>query len=149
MKRQKILTVSLNILILSLALACIGGGTPVAISDIPVYAGATATKAGDDPLVDMVVESMKEATSGEDITMETKTYALPDDATWDDVKNFYTDKLAGSDWKPADELTDESEEFKTIGWQRGPSYKEQLLIIAYLPDILGEGATMVIMLFTE
>jgi hypothetical protein len=151
MKRhKKILTISLSVTILALALACGGGGTPVPMSDIPVYDGATSTTAGDDPLVDLVVESMEEAVAGENITMETNTYALPDDATWSDVKSFYNDKLEGSDWKSAAELSDESlDEFKTIGWQRGGAASEQLLVVAYLPDLFGEGATLIIMLFSE
>jgi hypothetical protein len=148
MKRQRtILIVSLGVLIL--AVACCRGNTPVVMSDILVYPGVTATEAGDDPLVDAVVANMKETASSKNIATEIKTYNLPDGATWDDVKGFYDEKLEGTDWEFADELTEDSEEFKTIGWQRGPSYKEQLLVVAYLPDIFGEGATLIIMLFTE
>jgi hypothetical protein len=149
-QHKKILIVSLSVLVLTLALACGGGGTPVPMSDIPIYDGATSTAAGDAPLVDLVVQSMEDAVAGENITMETKTYALPDGATWSDVKGFYNDKLEGTDWKPAAELSDESvEEFKTIGWQRGPASSEQLLVVAYLPDLFGESATLIIMLFSE
>jgi hypothetical protein len=82
--------------------------------------------------------------------VETKPYALPDGASWNDVKGFYSDKLEGTDWKPAAELSDEStEEFKTIGWQRGPASSEQLLVVAYLPDLFGDGATLIVMLFSE
>jgi hypothetical protein len=150
MKQKKVMIVSLSILVLALALACGGGGTPVPMSDVPIYDGATSTTAGDDPLVDLVVQSMEDAVAGENITMETKTYALPDSVTWSDVKGFYNDKLEGTDWKPAAELSDESvEEFKTIGWQRGPATSEQLLVVAYLPDLFDEGATMIVMLFSE
>jgi hypothetical protein len=149
-QHKKILIISLNVLVLTLALACGGGGTPVPMSDIPIYDGATSTAAGDDPLVDLVVQSMEDAVAGENIAMETKTYALPEDASWDDIKSFYSDKLEGTDWKAAAELSDEStEEFKTIGWQRGGAASEQLLIVAYLPDLFGDGATMIIMLFSE
>jgi hypothetical protein len=148
-QHKKILIVSLSVLVLMLALACGGGGTPVPMSDIPIYDGATPTAAGDNPLVDLVVESMEEAATGEDVTMETQAYGLPDGTTWDDIKSFYNDKLKDSDWKLADELSDESEEFKSIGWQRGPASSEQLLVIAYLPDIFDEGATMIVMLFSE
>jgi hypothetical protein len=149
-QRKKILIVSLSVLVLALALACGGSSTPVPISDIPIYDGATSTAAGDDPLVDLVVKSMEEAVADEAITMETKPYALPDGTTWNDVKDFYNNKLEGTDWKSAAELSDEStEEFKTIGWQRGPASSEQLLVVGYLPDLFGEGATLIIMLFSE
>jgi hypothetical protein len=93
---------------------------------------------------------MEKAIADENITLETKTYALPDDATWGDIKSFYSEKLAGTDWKSADELSDESaEEFKTIGWQRGPASSEQLLVVGYLPDLFGDGATLIVMLFSE
>jgi hypothetical protein len=151
MKRhKKILIVSLGTLVLALALACGGGGTPVPMSDIPVYDGATPTAAGDDPMVDLVVESMEGAVAGENITMETNTYVLPDDATWSDVKSFYDNQLEGSDWESAAELSDDSlEEFKTIGWQRGGAASEQLLVVAFLPDLFGDGATLIVMLFSE
>ena len=151
MKRQKkILIVSLSTLVLLLALACGGGGTPVAMSDVPVYTGATATTAGDDPLVDLVVESMEEVAAGENITMETKTYALPEGTTWDDIKSFYNNQLEGTDWKSSAELTDEStEEFQTIGWERGGAASEQLLVVGYLPDLFGDGAKLIVMLFSE
>lgn len=149
-QHKKVFIVSLSVLVLALALACGGGGTPVSMSDIPVYDGATPTATGDDPLVDMVIESMEEAVAGENITMETKAYALPDGVTWSDVKGFYTDELEGTDWKSADELSDESvEEFKTIGWQRGGMSSEQLLVVGYLPDLFGDGATLIVMLFSE
>jgi hypothetical protein len=147
---KKLLIVLLSVLVLTLALACGGGGTPVPMSDIPVYDGTTPTAAGDNALVDLVVESMEEAAAGEDVTMETQAYGLPDGTTWDDIKSFYNDELADTDWEPADELSDEStEEFKSIGWQRGPASSEQLLVVAFLPDIFGEGATMIVMLFSE
>jgi hypothetical protein len=150
MKQKNVLIVSLSILVLALALACGGGGTPVPMSDVPIYDGATSTTAGDDPLVDLVVQSMEDAVAGENITMETKTYALPDGTTWGDVKSFYDAELEGTDWEPAAELSDESiEEFKTIGWQRGGAASEQLLVVAYLPDLFDEGATMIVMLFSE
>jgi hypothetical protein len=149
-QHRKILIVSLSVLVLALALACGGGGTPVPMSEVPVYDGATSIAAGDDALVDLVVQEMEKAVAGENISMETKTYALPDDATWDDVKSFYSDKLDGTDWKSAAELSDEStEEFKTIGWQRGPASSEQLLVVGYLPNLFGDGATLIIMLFSE
>ena len=147
---QKTLIVSLSVLVLTLSLACIGSSEPVAMGDIPIYDGATTVTAGDDPLVDLVIESMKESAAGEDISMETGTYALPSGTSWDDVKTFYTDQLKDSDWEPADELSDESEDFKTLGWQRGPAYQEQLLVVAYLPDIFGkDAATLIVMLFSE
>lgn len=151
MKRQKkILIVSLNVLILLLALACGGGGTPAAMSDVPIYTGATPIEAGDDFLVDLLVQSMEEAVAGESITMETKSYALPEDTSLDNIKSFYDTQLEGTDWKPSEELTDDTtEEFQTIGWQRGGMASEQLLIVGYLPDLLGDGAKLVIMLFSE
>jgi hypothetical protein len=149
-QHKKVLIVSLGVLVLLLALACGGSSTPVPMSDVPVYDGATPTSAGDDPLVDMVIEEMEKAVADENITMETKAYGLPDDTTWSDIKSFYNAKLEGTDWKSADELSDESvEEFKTIGWQRGPASSEQLLVVGFLPDLFGDGATLIVMLFSE
>jgi hypothetical protein len=149
-RQKKVLIISLSTLVLTLTLACGGGGTPVPMSDVPIYDGAAPTTTGDNALVDLVVESMEEAVAGEDITMETQAYGLPDGTAWGDVKSFYNDELEGTDWKPADELSDEStEEFKSIGWQRGGAASEQLLVVGYLPDLFGDGATLIVMLFSE
>ena len=149
MKRHKrIMIASLSVLVLALALAC-GGGSPVSMSDVPVYDGASPTTAGDDPMVDMVIELMEENIAGEEITMETKTFSLPDGTAWGDVKSFYNDKLEDTDWESAEELSNESDEFKSVGWQRGSLNNEQLLIVCYLPDLLSDGATMIVMLFSE
>jgi hypothetical protein len=69
--------------------------------------------------------------------------------SWDDIKTYYNRELAGTDWTVEDELTTESEVISTIGWGRGSGSSEQALIVGHVVDVLGEGAFMIIGLFSE
>lgn len=147
MKQQKkVLIVSLSLVVLMLALAC-GGSEPVPMSDIPVYDGATVIGTGDNPDVDVLIESLEsEAAADENVTAEFKVYTLPPNTTWDDVKSFYTDELADTDWKLSDEILQDTEAFKMIGWER----TKQGLGVGYVPaGILEEDSVLLIMLATE
>ena len=122
---------------------------PVAISDVPVYDGAASIDADDSVEASMIIIAMETTIAGKDITMETKVYSLPGGATWDDVKAFYKETLASTDWEPAEELTDESAEPKSIGWRRGAGANEQILVVTRTSNISNKGSTLVVMLFTE
>jgi hypothetical protein len=99
-------TVRLLALITMLALsmllsAC--GSKPVALADLPVYTGATELKPGESNIADTLQSNgqqdaaMRQAV-GTGGSTEQKGFDLPAEATWDQVKSFYTDKLKASGW---------------------------------------------------
>lgn len=74
-----------------------GGGAPVAIADLPVYAGATELKADNSAIAKTLQNNEAQAKAlGQKI--EQKGFALPKDASWDKVKTFYTDSLKAKGW---------------------------------------------------
>ena len=144
---KSFVTAALGAIVLMMVLACGGSSTPVPISGIPIYPGATDLETGDNPLVDMIVGAMEE-TAAEDETIEAQFafYALPEDTSWDDVKRFYNDKMEESDWKATDEILEESDVFSMIGWERS----KQAVGVGYVPaGSEMESATLLIMLATE
>lgn len=149
---KKIRFVSLGALILILVTACsqsiepTATAGPVGIDDIPVYGGATPIDAGDSIEALMVIVAMETEIADTDITLKTAAYSLPADATWDDIKAFYTKALESTDWKQKEKLTNESTEHKSIGWRRGAGPGKQILLITCASNVSGEGSTLIMML---
>jgi hypothetical protein len=98
MRLLTLITLLLSALLLG---AC--GSKPVAIADLPVYPGATELKPGESNIADTLANNgqqdaaMRQA-AGVGGATEQKGFDLPADASWDQVKTFYTDKLKASGW---------------------------------------------------
>ena len=89
-RRKRVFLFGLGMLMLLWALACGGSSaTPAAMTDVPVYSGATPMELGDNPLVDTIVDSVEES-AGEMGSIETELYTLPAGTSWADVKSFYS-----------------------------------------------------------
>ena len=147
MKRYKSISIAvLGSVVLALALACAGSGTPVPISDIPEYPGATSIDAADDPIASILIESMEEAAAEDaEVDAEFRVYTMPSGTTWQDVKDFYIGEMKDTDWKPAADLTIDEDVFRMIGWERAT----QALGIGFVPEDVSGTALMLIMLATE
>jgi hypothetical protein len=130
-----------------LLLAC--GTEPVTMSDVPVYPGAELMASGQNQMADELAGIIRNSAGGEGVGVEINLYSLPVEISWDDIKTYYNRELAGTDWTVEDELTTESEVISTIGWGRGSGASEQALIVGHVVDVLGEGAFMIIGLFSE
>ncbi len=99
----------LGLLILPL-LACntvmgLFGGGAVAIGDLPVYPGATELKEGESNIGDTLAQNMEQDAAMRQAMgalgsgkVEQKGFQLPADATWDQVKSFYSKELEGAGW---------------------------------------------------
>lgn len=130
------------------ALAACGGSPPVTFSTIPTFDGATELQPGQNSLADTVAESMKGAV-GDQLTADFKLYELPPGTSWDAVQSFYTEQLGSTDWKAATEMSTETEAFNTVGWQRGSLASEQVLMVGYMPEMLGNAPVLIVTLFSE
>jgi hypothetical protein len=135
-----------TLLLLSLA-AC--GGQPVAFADLPMLPDAAPLEEGTNTIADSVSSSFKESLSGENVGVELKLYAVPAETSWEQIKTFYTDQLAATDWKSDERIAQDSDAFKTVGWTRGGLASEQGLAVGYGPDLLGEGAFLMVALISE
>jgi len=96
---RRILPFVLLVLVLA---AC--GSKPVALTDLPAYAGAVALQPGEDPVADTLAQNMEQnaqitSSLGVDSKIEQMAYRLPADTSWDDVLAFYKKELEGSGWK--------------------------------------------------
>jgi hypothetical protein len=79
------------------------GSKPVAMADLPVYPGATALKPGESNIADTLKNNGQQdaavrQAAGVGGSTEQKGFDLPTEATWDQVKTFYTDKLKAGGW---------------------------------------------------
>jgi hypothetical protein len=130
-----------------LVLAC--GTEPVTMTDVPVYPGAVPMEVGQSQMADELAGIIQDSAGGEGVGVEINLYSLSTDTAWEDIKSFYTRELDGTDWAVEEQLTTESEVISTIGWGRGRGASEQALIVGHVVDVLGEGAFMIIGLFSE
>lgn len=141
--RSNVLSRMVGALVLMLALAALaacggsapttggtGGGTtggtggastsgPATLADIPTYPEAKALKPGENQIADTLAQNMKQsAQMGQ--KLEQQMFTLPQDATWDKVKTFYTDKLTAAGWKPANLPTmPENPTMQLSVWMKG------------------------------
>ncbi|MBI4675815.1 MAG: hypothetical protein HY741_29600 [Chloroflexi bacterium] len=77
------------------------GSPPATMNDIPAYPGATAL---DPNIANTLAKNMQQDAAlrqsmGVGGKIEQKGYSVPKDATWDQVKGFYADKLKGAGWE--------------------------------------------------
>jgi hypothetical protein len=124
------------------------GSTPVTYADIPLPTDITALAPGQNTLADTLNSSFSDALRSHG-SVETKLYSVPATMTSEQVSAFYAEQLGKTDWKPSQELTQDSGAFKTVGWQRGGYASEQGLVVGYSADMLGDGAFMMVALFSE
>lgn len=134
------------VLLVALA-AC--AAQPLTLAEMPLFSGAVALEQGSHGLADEVRAAMQASAEGQGLAAEFAAYTLPEAATWEDLTRFYTEELAGSDWVSAPELTSDHGDFQVIGWIRGSGDQQQSFVVNYVPDLLGEGAFMLLGLLTK
>lgn len=124
------------------------GAPPVTYDAIPVPPEATLMERGTNTLADTIATSL-ESSLAERGTVELQLYSVPNTVIWEEIDGFYSESLVDSDWKPAEELRQENAAINTTGWKRGSLASEQGLMVGYAPDILGDGAFLIVALFSE
>ncbi|MFP4344426.1 MAG: hypothetical protein ACLFU8_07030 [Anaerolineales bacterium] len=150
---MKLRTLGLTLVVLMvLLLAGCGGGEPTSMDDIGVYPQAEVLAEGQDTMADEMRNLMQEAleeSTEEGVGVESDLYLLPGGGDWEDVKDFYSGELDGSDWQVEEEFTEESEQFRSIGWSRGSGAGEQAFVVAYIPSFTGDDAYLMTFLVSE
>jgi hypothetical protein len=141
--RTYIFAIALCIL-LTLALAACGGSAPAKLSDIPVYPDATALKPGENPMADTLAQNVKQAaTMGANI--DQKIFTLPKEASWDQVKKFYSDKLTADSWAASNLPIPDNDMFKMSLWTRG----SQSLTVAQITEPISKDSFLLFSLATQ
>lgn len=129
-------------------LAACGGSAPVSLETIPVYTGAQPVAPDANFITDAMIKAIEQSNAGQDLTSQIGLYLLPEDAQWDDVKQFYMAEI-GDDWTAEPELTQEADVINIIGWQRGGGSSEQILIVGQAEDPLSGNSFLLTGLFSE
>lgn len=143
---RPIVLMLLSVMVMVALAAC--GGEPVTMSSIPVFPNTTPLQAGQNSMADTLAGTL-ESMVGDQLSSEINLYAVPATTTWAEVQDFYTTQLADTDWKAAEELTQETSAINIMGWSRGGLASEQVLVVGHSPDLLGNGAFLIVGLFSE
>ena len=98
--------------------ACGGAAAPATLGDIPVYPNATALQPGQNPMADTLAKNVQQA-GAMGAKLDQKIFTLPKDASWDQIKGFYSDKLTGAGWSAANLPIPDNDMFKMTLWTRG------------------------------
>lgn len=124
------------------------GSDPISLREVPLYPGAEPLQSGQNQLADPMVARMELLAGQRGLFAEMESYAVPAGTTWDDIRSFYEEALAGEGWQPVPDLTVEEETIRFVGWSRGKEERQQSLVVGYVPDVAGEGAFLVIGVFS-
>lgn len=137
--------------LLVVGVAACGGGAgvgsqPITLNDVPAYANSKQLQPGENPIADSLAQNVKDA-AGAGQKLDQKIFTLPNDATWDQVKGFYSDKLGGSGWQtinlPAAAAANPMMQLSI--WKRGG----QSLTIARLTDPVSSNNFLIFSLSSE
>lgn len=142
------LAVSFIVLALTALLAACGG-EPVTFADLPIPPEARPLEAGANPLADQMAASLTDSLSSVSSNTEITIYSLPATTSWEQLKGFYTEQLADTDWRSEPELSQESETLSMVFWGRGSFASEQGLAVAYVPPLLGDEPLLMVALVSE
>jgi len=117
---NRIFAVALSAMFVLALAACGGGGggAPATLEDVPAYPNATSLKPGENAMADTLAKNVQQAGAvGQ--KLDQKIFTLPKDASWDQIKSFYTDKLTGAGWSTTSIPIPDNDMFKMTVWTRG------------------------------
>lgn len=146
MQRQALGSVMALVLLLGLGSCALAR---VSIGSVPVYPEAKGLTTEQHNLAGQVLQALTASAEERGMSYKFRLYSLPEGATWDSVTAYYTRELAGTDWQPAPELNSHSDVFAGLGWTRGSAGSEQSLLVVYVPELLHDGAYLVMGVLTE
>lgn len=147
MRTSKRILPVIVVLLMGVVVGC--GAKPVTLSDVPIYPGAEPLAAGQNQIADPMVARMELLAGQSGLYAEMERYAVPAGATWSDIRTFYQEALSGDGWTSVPDLTVEEETIRFLGWSRGEGESQQSLVVGYVPDVGGEGAFMVVGVFSK
>ncbi len=138
--RLSLLTIALGLMI---ALTACGGSAPaMTIDTVPTYPGATALDPKEDAIAATLAQNTQQSAAmsaqlGVSGQVDQKGFSLPKDATWDQVKAFYDDKLKSSGWSSnslidgvMEQANQDNDMFQIANWQ----HNKQNLSVMVLTD---------------
>jgi hypothetical protein len=132
------------LLVLLSLVACGPAATPATLSDIPAYPEAKALQPGENQMADTLVQNVQMAGQmGQ--KLDQKIFTLPQTASWDQVKSFYSDKLSGSGWSSTSLPIPDNEVTQMSLWTRGT----QSLTVMRLTEPISKDTFLLFSLATQ
>ncbi|HJZ46698.1 MAG TPA: hypothetical protein VKE41_06015 [Roseiflexaceae bacterium] len=141
--RNRIFAVVLALLFV-LALTACGGGAPASLSDIPTYPNAVALKPGENPMADTLAKNVQQA-GAMGAKLDQKIFTLPKDASWDQIKGFYSEKLTSAGWSSTSLPIPDNDMFKMTVWTKGG----QSLTVGQLTEPVSKDSFLLFSLATQ
>jgi hypothetical protein len=115
---KRIFAVMLAAMFMLALAACGGSSAPATLADVPTYPNATALKPGENPMADTLAKNVQQAGAmGQ--KLDQQIFTLPKDASWNQIKSFYTDKLTGAGWSTTSIPIPDNDMFKMTVWTKG------------------------------
>jgi hypothetical protein len=142
------LAMSFVVLVLAALLAACGGKA-VTFAELPIPPEAQPLESGANALADQIAAGLSESLSTASSSAEISVYSLPATSSWEQLKSFYAEQLAGSDWRSDPELSEEGETLSMVFWGRGSFASEQGLAVAYVPPLMGDEPLLMVALVSE
>lgn len=121
--------------------ACGGSGN---LSDVPLFPGTRPAQPNEAALASEIFDGTKRYVSDEAQSNAT-LYRIPDDTTYETVKQHYTDMLIGSGWQEDPDVVIEGDTLSYFGWQKG----SERFVIGVVENVAGDGAFLVVAQFTK
>ena len=144
MKRINRLRAAALVVVAILSLAACGGGPPAQLSDVPVYPNATQLQPGQNPMADSLAKNVQQA-GAMGAKLDQKIFTLPQDASWEQIKGFYTDKLSAAGWSANNLPIPDNDMFKMTLWTRSG----QNLTVAQLTEPISKESFLLFSLSTQ
>lgn len=133
------------------------GGQPVSINELPTYPDAVELKVGESKVIDPLFGPAQRETPpfiglGIEVLKNERTFRVPPDTTFAQVKSFYADKLQSAGWRedPAmrvytSQVNESSPLLQGAIWVR----VDQTLLIALASDPTNGGKEVTLSLATH
>lgn len=150
------LWIPLIVIALSLLSAC--ASPPATLAEIPAFPGAVELQPGESKLGDTLAQNNQADAAmrgqlGVGGSTEQKGYSLPKEATWDQVKGFYDEKLKASGWSTnemvsgiMDQANQGNTLFQTANWQKA---KQNVTVVMVTSPTNADEKELVVSLSTQ
>lgn len=101
-----------------------------AITDLPVFEGATELENGVDTNADAIASTISQVLEPAGWQVTNTLYAPPDGATWEEIKIFYEREMSRAGWTADPSASQDTEAYKSMGWNRD----QQTVVVSYGPE---------------
>jgi len=114
------------------------------LADIPVYPEAVQLKPGESAIADTLAQNVQTA-AGMGQELEQQMSTLPAGTAWDDVAQFYAEKLDAAGWRKADLPVPANQMMQMALYTRGT----QSLTVAQLTAPMDQGTFLLLSLASQ